>query len=80
MLQDAGILVTLTLTQWQARKLDKAVSIEVCNNKGADTDSGNFKKDINPKIHLLKISKTVNMIRNFHRFDRNIMHCRCAKT
>ena len=31
MLQDAGLLITLTLRQWQARKLDRAVSLEVCN-------------------------------------------------
>jgi hypothetical protein len=66
MLQDAGILITLTLRQWQARKLDRKTSLEVCQNKGAQTDSGNFHKVLISKQHLQPITQLVNKIRNYH--------------
>ena len=66
MLQDAGILVTLTLRQWQARKLDRKVSLEICKDKGAKDDSGNFHKVLISKIHLQPITQLVNKIRNYH--------------
>jgi hypothetical protein len=66
MLQDAGILITLTLRQWQARKLDRKVSLEVCEDKGAAINSGNFHKILISKHHLQPITQIVNKIRNYH--------------
>ena len=66
MLQDAGLLITLTLRQWQARKLDRAVSLEVCIDKGAAADAGNFHKMLIAKRHLQPITQLVNKIRNYH--------------
>ena len=66
MLQDAGLLVTLTLRQWQARKLDRKTSLEICQNKGAQIDSGNFHKVLISKHHLQPITQIVNKIRNYH--------------
>ncbi len=66
MLQDAGLLITLTLRQWQARKLDRAVSLEVCKDKGAASDAGNFHKMLIAKRHLQPITQLVNKIRNYH--------------
>lgn len=66
MLQDAGLLVTLTLRQWQARKLDRKISLEICKDKGAKDDSGNFHKLLISKQHLQPITQLVNKIRNYH--------------
>ena len=66
MLQDAGLLVTLTLRQWQARKLDRKTSLEICQGKGAKEDSGNFHKVLIGKQHLQPITQLVNKIRNYH--------------
>ena len=65
-LQDSGMLVSLTITQWAARKLDKTTSYEVCNAKSADQGSGSFHKQIIPKGYLKNINQLVNRIRNFH--------------
>jgi len=65
-LQDSGMLVSLTITQWAARKLDKTTSFEVCNAKSADQGSGSFHKQIIPKGYLKNINQLVNRIRNFH--------------
>ena len=65
-IQDAGLLITLTLKQWQARKLDKKISLEVCQTKGAKADSGNFHKVLIGKQHLQPITQLVNKIRNYH--------------
>ncbi len=66
MLQDAGLLITLTLRQWQARKLDRKISLEICQDKGAKDDSGNFHKVLINKQHLQPITQLVNKIRNYH--------------
>ena len=65
-LQDSGMLVSLTITQWAARKLDKTTSFEVCKAKSADQNAGSFHKQIIPKGYLKNINQLVNRIRNFH--------------
>jgi hypothetical protein len=65
-LQDSAMLVSLTLTQWSARKLDKTTSYEVCDSKNADQGSGNVSKQIIPKKYLKNIQQLVNKIRNYH--------------
>jgi len=65
-LQDSGMLVSLTITQWSARKLDKSTSYEVCSTKNAAQGSGSFHKQIIPKEYLRNINQLVNKIRNFH--------------
>jgi hypothetical protein len=65
-LQDSAMLVSLTLTQWSARKLDRSTSYEVCKAKHADQDLGRFNKQIVPKKYLKNIQQLSNQIRNFH--------------
>ena len=65
-LQDSGMLVSLTITQWAARKLDKTTSFEVCKAKSADQNAGSFHKQIIPNGYLKNINQLVNRIRNFH--------------
>jgi len=65
-LQNSGILVSLKITQWSARKLDRGTSFEVCKTKHADQGSGSFNKQIIPKKYLANINQLVNKIRNYH--------------
>jgi hypothetical protein len=65
-LQNSAMLVSLTLTQWSARKLDRNTSYEVCKAKHADQDLGRFNKQIVPKKYLKNIQQLSNRIRNFH--------------
>jgi len=65
-LEDSGILISLKLRQWSARKLDKPISKEICEAKKADQGSGSFNKQIIPKKYLTSINQLVNEIRNYH--------------
>jgi len=65
-LQDSGLLVSLKLTQWTARKLDRGTSFEVCDTKHADQGSAAVHKQIIPKKYLAHIGQLVNQIRNYH--------------
>ena len=65
-LQDSAMLVSLYLTQWSARKLDRSTSHEVCDAKHADHELGRFNKQIIPKKYLHNIQQVANRIRNYH--------------
>ena len=65
-LTNHAMLVSLTIKQWGARKLDRNASNELCDSKQAQRSSGNFNKLLIPKIHLQAIQKLVNSIRNYH--------------
>jgi len=65
-LQDSGLLVSLKLTQWTARKLDRGTSFEVCDLKHADQGLAAVHKQVIPKKYLTHISQLVNKIRNYH--------------
>ena len=65
-LQDSAMLVSLYLTQWSARKLDRSTSYEVFDAKHADHDLGRFNKQIIPKRYLKNIQQVTNKIRNYH--------------
>jgi len=65
-LSEAAMLVSLNINQWSARKYDRQVSKEVCETKGADQNSGNFNKQLIPKLNLKDIQRVVNAARNYH--------------
>jgi hypothetical protein len=65
-LATSTILVTLNITQWTARKLDRNASNDLCDSKEAQRGSGNFNKLLIPKAHLKPIQRVVNSIRNYH--------------
>ena len=65
-LSEAAMLVSLNINQWSARKYDRQVSKEVCETKGADQNSGNFNKQLIPKLNLKNIQRVVNAARNYH--------------
>ena len=55
-LQESAMLVTLTISQWTARKHDKSVSAEVDRNHGAK-DAGRYNKLLISKEALDSIAK-----------------------
>ncbi len=65
-LSTSSVLVSLKITQYSARKLDREASIDLCESKEASSDSGNFHKILIPKVHLQPIQRMVNAIRNYH--------------
>lgn len=65
-LRTSSVLISLEITQWTARKLDRAAGRELCESKSAQTDAARVNKVlINPK-HLKPIARIVNSARNFH--------------
>jgi hypothetical protein len=67
-LSERAMLVTLSISQWTARKHDKAVSKEVDNLHGTD-NAGRYHKQLltgEYKEKLRAIQQKVNVIRSFH--------------
>lgn len=64
-LQDSALLVTLNISQWTARKLDKRVSSEVAKAHGA-TDAGNFNKLLVDKAYLEPMDRIAGAARQYH--------------
>ena len=65
-LANSAVLVSLHVKQWSARKLDRQASKEVCETHNANTNSGNFNKQLIRKMDLKPIQRVVNSARNFH--------------
>jgi hypothetical protein len=65
-LQNNSLIVTLSLSQWTARKLDKRVTDEVNESHGASADAGRYNKLLANKTFLLPIQQIVNKARTFH--------------
>lgn len=65
-LSSSALLSTLTIKQWSARKYDREVSEQICEDKGATPGSGNFNKQLIPKEFLKKVQRIVNTTRNYH--------------
>ncbi len=65
-LKTKSVLVSLGLTQWTARKLDREASNELCATKGAAQGAGRFNKVLIRPEHLKPIQRMVNSIRNYH--------------
>ena len=64
-LTEKGILVTLNITQWTARKFDSKATAKV-NKAYKANDAGRFNKLLISKEHLDVIQKIVTEARNFH--------------
>ncbi len=66
-----AMVVSLTISQWSAQRLDRRVTEEVTTQKGAAKDAGNFNKHLLPKEALEGINKVVSATR--HEFlDRTL--------
>jgi len=64
-LNEKGLIVRLSISQWTARKFDKTVTAEIESTKQA-TESGRFNKLLIAKEKLQPIQKIVGEARNYH--------------
>jgi len=66
-LNDKAMIVTLNISSWTARKLDRKISKNIAKQYHADEEqSGNFNKQLLTKNDLEYISKAVSTARTFH--------------
>lgn len=66
MLQNNSIVVSLSVSQWTARKLDKKITDEVNSTHAASDDAGRYNKLLVAKEFTEAVSKVVNKARTFH--------------
>lgn len=62
-IEERALLVSLNISQWQARKRDKAVTQEVTKSHAASTEAGNFNKSLLRRDTLAGITKAVSAAR-----------------
>jgi hypothetical protein len=65
-LTERGMLISLVISRWTARKTDRQASDEVTRAHGADRDSGQFNKWLVPKSVLRDIDGIAARLRLFH--------------
>ena len=66
-LNSKAMIVTLNISSWTARKLDRKVSDEIAEHHGANKDqAGNFNKQLLPKKAIKKVQTVVGAARTFH--------------
>ena len=65
-LAERALLVTLNISQWQARKRDKKVTKEVTRQHDAVGNAGNFNKMLLNRDTLAEITKVVSAARSAH--------------
>lgn len=65
-LQSNSVVVSLSVSQWTARKLDKKITDEVNTTHAASNDAGRYNKLLVAKEFTEAVSKVVNKARTFH--------------
>jgi hypothetical protein len=65
-IRDKIVLVELGVSQWTARKYDRAASIETAKIYGADGSAGRYNKVLIAQAELAKIGKLVGSLRTYH--------------
>lgn len=65
-IEQRALLVSLNISQWQARKRDKKVTREVVQNNDAQMEAGNFNKSLLRRDTLADIVKVVSEARDLH--------------
>ena len=66
-LSDKAMLVSLNITGWSGRALDKTASAETINNHNAQADAGRFNKSLASKDDLAAINSAAGDARLYHR-------------
>ena len=66
MLQNNSLIVSLSVSQWTARKMDKKVTTEVIDQHNAASDAGRWNKLLVAKEHTDAIQKIASEARTFH--------------
>lgn len=62
-LETRAMIVTLTISHWSGRRLDRQVTDEVNSSHGASDDAGRYNKLLIPKDALAPVEKIVNATR-----------------
>jgi hypothetical protein len=71
-LNDRALLVSLSISQWTARKLDKRATKEVADNNRASTSAGRYNKSLLPLNDLLtRVHQKTGLIRE--KFAKNTL-------
>lgn len=71
-LSDRALLVSLSVSQWTARKLDKKATQEVADNNRASTSAGRYNKSLLPLNDLLaRVHQKTGLIRD--KFAKNTL-------
>jgi hypothetical protein len=65
-LSDKAMLVSLSISKWSAKKLDKRATKEVLENHGAAQDAGRFNKELIARENLETLRKISNEARAYH--------------
>ncbi len=65
-LQSTSVVVSLSVSQWTARKLDKKITDEVNDKHAASKDAGRYNKLLVAKEFTEAVSKVVSKSRTFH--------------
>lgn len=66
MLQKNSLIVSLSVSQWTARKHDKKITDEVNTNHNASNDAGRYNKLLVSKEHTDPINQIAGKARTFH--------------
>lgn len=66
MLRDEAMIVRLSISQWTARKFDKAVSQKVATDYAVDAEVGRYNKVLIAKEAIQIITQAVSAVRTFH--------------
>ena len=65
-LAEKSLLASVKISQWSARKVDKAVTAEINSAKNADSDAGRYNKLLIDSKALAPIAKAVSEARSLH--------------
>jgi len=65
-IEERALLVSLNISQWQARKRDKKVTSDVVKANEAQYGAGNFNKSLLPRDSLANIVSVVSEARELH--------------
>jgi hypothetical protein len=71
MIQKSSLVVSLSISQWTARRHDKKITNEVREQHNASDDAGRYNKLLAAKSDLEAVSKAASAIRTFH-YDHTI--------
>lgn len=66
MLQNDSLIVSLSISQWAARRYDKAITDEVATTHNASADAGRYNKLLVAKEHIDPVAKVASKARIFH--------------
>jgi len=70
-LHEKAILIKLSFTTWQAKKIDRKVTQEVADIHNLSNDAGKYGKNLIARKEIKKIMSVINKMKSFH--NKNTM-------